>query len=162
MKTFALALVAAASAEDKKVPPRHPLQRLAKLKYFSHEWIDDNLTAKQAQNWKPKLTRNVARFERRFELCGFYDENLLPHGGPAPPVQRKRRDDEDNICETVPEFCRYDKNNIIRGWKQITTGFRKWAERYVSTCKVQPGRQVERANKWFQQVGNLGMANQNG
>merc|ERR1712167_203739 len=47
--------------------------------------------------WGPKFDRNVARFERRFELCPFYDENQLPHGGPSP--DRKRRDavDEDEL-----------------------------------------------------------------
>merc|ERR1739838_287474 len=87
METFAVALVAAASA-DKKVPPRHPLQRLARLNEFAAEWCLDNLTVKQATNWSRKFNNNVARFERRFERCGFYDENQLPHGGPA----RKRRD----------------------------------------------------------------------
>merc|ERR1719397_1374973 len=37
-----------------------------------------------AKNWQNKFARNTARFERRWELCGFYDENLLPHGGPEP------------------------------------------------------------------------------
>ena len=30
---------------------------------------------------------------------------------------------------------RYDKNDPVRGWKQITTGFRKWAERYTAYCR---------------------------
>merc|ERR1719410_2831551 len=112
MKTFALALIATASAEDKKVPPRHPLDRLEKLRQFSQEWVNDNLSARQAENWGPKFERNVARFERRFEQCPFYDEDQLPHGGPRP--ERKRREDDDT-CENFPEFCRYDKSNPLRG-----------------------------------------------
>merc|ERR1712046_402450 len=131
MKTFAVALVAAASA-DKKAPPRHPLQRLARLNEFAVEWCNDNLTAKQAANWSGKFDNNVARFEARFERCGYYDENNLP----------------------------------LRGIKQITNGFRKWAERYLANdkdgkfCKKQPARQVARANAWFQALSNKYVANQ--
>merc|ERR1712003_16124 len=35
--------------------------------------------------WEKKFDNNVQRFERRFELCGFYDENQLPHGGQNQP-----------------------------------------------------------------------------
>ena len=157
MKTFAVALIAAASADDKKVPPRHPLQRLNRLKDFATEWCNDNLSERQANNWIPKFYRNVARFERRFEQCGFYDENQLPHGGPEP--DRKRRDANDLDCDESG-ICRYDQKRPLRGIKQITSGFRKWAERYISTCKVQPGRQVDRANAWFQKLGEKYMANQ--
>merc|ERR1739838_146551 len=158
MKTFAVALVAAASA-DKKVPPRHPLQRLARLNEFAAEWCIDNLTVKQATNWSRKFNNIVARFERRFERCGFYDENQLPHGGPA----RKRRDTDDLVenCEDAQNpLCRYDKSNPLHGIKQITNGFRKWAERYLANdkdgdfCKKQPQRQVTRAYAWFDALSN--------
>ena len=166
MKTFAVALVATASAQDKKVPPRHPLQRLNKLNSFAAEWCNDNLSAKQAANWIPKFERNVARFETRFARCGYYDENNLPHGGPA----RKRRDAEDDGCADPAnaEFCRYDQSNPLRGIKQITSGFRKWAERYLANdndgkfCKLQPAKQVSRANKWFDKVSQLYIANLQG
>merc|ERR1712026_492809 len=118
MKTFAVALVAAASA-DKKVPPRHPLQRLNRLNEFAVEWCNDNLTEKQGANWSKRLDNNVARFESRCERCGYYDENNLPHGGP----QRKRRDADDLLesCEDLESpLCRYDKNNAVRGIKQTT------------------------------------------
>ena len=153
MKTFALALVASASA-DKKVPPRHPLQRLERLKFFAAEWCTDNLTPKQANNWIPKFDRNVARFKRRFELCGWYDETQLPHGGPKP--ERKRRDDDlvENCEDAQNPLCRYDKSNPLTGIRQITRGFSKWAERYVSMCKVQPDMQVERARVWFSRLGD--------
>jgi hypothetical protein len=32
---------------------------------------------------------------------------------------------------------RYDSNNPMRGIKQITTGFRKWAQRYIAECHGQ-------------------------
>merc|ERR1712176_576204 len=109
-----------ASAQDneKKVPPRHPNQRLAKLNKFAREWCTTNLTEKQANHWIEKFDRNVVRFERRWELCGFYDENQLPHGGPKPEERKRREDDDDDILP------RYDKNNPVTGIKQITMGFK--------------------------------------
>ena len=34
--------------------------------------------------------------------------------------------------------------------RQITTGYRKWAQRYIEECGLQPAVQVDRANKWLQ------------
>ena len=153
MKLSIATFIAVASADEKKVPPRHPLSRIKKLNIFANEWVNDNLTPKQADNWGPKFDRNTARMIRRYELCSFYDENLLPHGGPDPNSEsdRKRRDDD---------FERYNKDIPMTGLKQITNGFRKWAERYIAGCKVQPGKQQDRAKKWFDQVGGKWKANQ--
>merc|ERR1712050_465932 len=126
MKVFVGALFSLAAAEEKKVPPRHPNNRLNKLLQFASEWCDDNLNASEAKHWKNKFERNKSRISRRWEICGFYDENQLPHGGPA--KARKRRSflgDEDDVLN------RYDKNNPVVGIKQITTGFAKWAKRYI-------------------------------
>ena len=145
-----LIIFAVAAAED-KVPPRHPLQRLERLTQFSEEILNDWFYwLPFKDSWIQRFATNAARMERNFsrgnQRCRFYDEDQLPHGGPRP--DRKRREDDDT-CENFPEFCRYDKSNPVRGLKQITTGFRKWAQRYVAECKVQPGRQVDRANLWF-------------
>jgi len=140
MKVFVPAIIALAAADDKKVPPRHPLQRLNKLTAFANEWVNDNLTGKQAANWGPKFDQNSARMERRFELCGFYDESS-EHGGP-----RERRDTD------VEPLERYDQANPIRGIQQITRGFSKWAQRYIADCKVQPAKQMDRMTKWFGQL----------
>ena len=148
MKLFAATIFAIAAAEDKKVPPRHPLSRLAKLNTFAAEWINDNLSVKQAANWVPKFERNTARMETRFENCGFYNDQS-EHGGP----ERKRRsgagegdDCEDGLC------VKYDKNNPMRGIQQITKGFSKWAERYIAACKKQPAIQIARMTKWHGQM----------
>ena len=73
-------------------------------------------------------------------LFRFYDENQLPHGGPSD--ERKRRD--------LDIFDRYDREDPSVGTKQITTGFRKWAERYLSACSGQRQYQyqVNRMNRW--------------
>jgi len=148
MKVFVPAILALAAADDKKVPPRHPLQRLKKLTTFAAEWCTDNLTVKQATNWVPKFQANSARMERRFELCGYYDDQS-EHGGP-----RERRQAEDDDIE------RYDQSNPMRGIQQITRGFSKWAQRYVADCKVQPARQVDRMAKWYGQMLNKLAENQ--
>ena len=156
MKILSLLTIAAVNAsDDKKVPPRHPLNRLNKLNTFAAEWCDDNLSVNQATNWKAKFNRNTARFQHRFEKCGFYDETLT-HGGPA-GSERKRRSGVECEADDVTCIFRYDKANPIRGIKQITKGFEKWALRYVSTCQPkQPSRQVTRALKWNSQlVGKL-------
>jgi hypothetical protein len=141
MKLFVVATVATVAVAEKKVPPRHPLQRLNKLNKFANEWVGDNLSDKQAANWGPKFDRNSARMEKRFELCGFYDDSS-EHGGP-----RERRTADDDS-----ELTRYDQSNPIRGIQQITKGFSKWAQRYIADCGLQPARQVDRMNKWFGQL----------
>ena len=142
MKTFAVALVAAASA-DKKVPPRHPLQRLNRLTEFTEELLTDWFSFLPSQQaWINKFAKNAERMERNFnrgnQRCGFYDENQLPHGGP----ERKRRD--------LDDVDRYNREDPVEGTKQITTGFRKWAERYISQCSGQRvyKHQIKRMNKW--------------
>merc|ERR1719480_364629 len=93
-----------------------------------------SLVAKFAANAE-RMGRN---FERGNQRCGFYDEDQLPHGGP----ERKRRDAED--------VDRYNREDPSVGVKQLTTGYRKWAERYLSQCSGQRNyqHQVNRMAKW--------------
>ena len=142
-----LATVAVAQDGDRKVPPRHPIQRLNRLVEFSAELLNDWYSFLPSQaSWVGKFERNAERMERNFERgnqrCGFYDENQLPHGGPS--ERRKREIDADSIWD------RYDREDPSVGTKQITTGFRKWAERYLSECSGQRNYnyQVNRMNKW--------------
>ena len=150
MKFSAALLFAVAAAEEKKVPPRHPLQRLARLTQFSDEILNEWFDFLPSKNsWIGKFANNADRMERNFrrnnQKCGFYDEDQHPHGGPegAPTFgERKRREDE--------EWDRYDRVNPVRAVKQITTGFRKWAERYISKCSGQRmyKHQIKRMDKW--------------
>merc|ERR1712156_440592 len=147
MKFSAAVLATVALGQEKKVPPRHPLQRLNRLVEFSHELMGQwyGFLPSQ-QSWIAKFATNAGRMERNFERgnqrCGFYDENQLPHGGPS--ERRKREIDADSIWD------RYDREDPSVGTKQITTGFRKWAERYLSECSGQKNYnyQVNRMNKW--------------
>merc|ERR1712020_222241 len=75
-----------------------------------------------ASKWVSKFATNAGRMKKNFrrgnQKCGFYDKDQLPHGGPA---ERKRRDLDDDVLK-------YDREDPSVGIKQITTGFRKWAE----------------------------------
>ena len=145
MKFSPAILVAVASAQDeKKVPPRHPLQRLNRLVEFTEEIMNDWFSFLPSQEaWITKFATNAERMERNFnrgnQRCGFYDENNLPHGGPSD--DRKRRD---------ADVDRYDREDPSVGIKQLTTGFSKWAQRYLSACSGQRNYnyQVNRMAKW--------------
>ena len=143
MKFSPALLFAVAAADDKKVPPRHPLQRLNRLTEFTEELLNNWFTFLPSKDaWVAKFATNAGRMQRNFERgnqrCGFYDEDQLPHGGP----ERKRRD--------LDDVDRYDREDPTVGVKQLTTGYRKWAERYLSQCSGQRQYQyqVTRMNKW--------------
>jgi len=162
--------VNAANEDDKKVPPRRPEQRLARLNQFSAEWLDDNVpNLPSIQSWKNKFEKNAERILRAYNRpeCGFFDPNVLPHGGPDANVDlrpnlsprrpitddRKRRETDPTDGGMIDEngFLRYDKTNPLRGIKQITTGYRKWAERYINECWGQRKHkyQITRMNSWW-------------
>ena len=137
-------IFAVAAAEEKKVPPRHPLNRLARLTEFSQIVLTDYFDfLPSQQSWINKFASNAERMERNFQRgeqrCGFYDENQLPHGGP----ERKRRSDDELDVERL-------SNHPAKAITQITTGFRKWAERYLSQCSGQRNSQyqVNRMTRW--------------
>ena len=146
MKFSPAVLVAVATAQDgdRKVPPRHPLQRLNRLVEFTEEIMTDWFAFLPSQQaWIDKFATNAERMARNFERgnqrCGFYDENELPHGGPE--AARERRE---------AEVDRYDREDPSVGIKQLTTGFSKWADRYLSACSGQRNYkyQVNRMSKW--------------
>jgi len=167
-----------ADAKEKKVPPRHPTQRLRTLRRFAKEWLNDNF---QDDDFSKAQTaaglRNIERFTKRIEArynqlrwlallgtddeiahpkdadkdikaCFFYDPNT-EHGG------RERRDGDDydenldddyDFGKASDDLIRYDKSNPLRGLRQIMTGYRKWAERYIDQC---PAEKKDKAlSKW--------------
>ena len=84
MKLSTICLTGLASATEKKVPPRHPLQRLNRLVEFSSEILNsgafNNKSIKWINRWEEKFANNADRmqvnFERGNQCCGFYDKNL--------------------------------------------------------------------------------------
>ena len=101
-----------------------------------NEWFDE-LASKD--RWIAKFERNGDRMLAAYAKCGFYDPSL-PNGGPR--ARRDAEDDDDDL--------RYNQNDPREGIKQITTGFRKWAERYIADCSGhrREQHQVKRMNKW--------------
>ena len=153
LSTFAIAAVA---AEDKKVPPRHPLNRLNKLRQFSETIIDyinyqNVLPSKDA--WIRKFANLSERMERNFnrgnQRCGYYNEDQLPHGGP----ERKRREDDDDF-DWLDSMERGGSERLasypLLAIRQTTTGYKKWAQRYLSQCSGQKKHNfiVNRMKKW--------------
>ena len=146
MKISPAVIVAVASAQqgEKKVPPRHPLQRLNRLVEFTAEIMTDHFPFLPSQQaWIAKFEKNAGRMARNFERgnqrCGFYDEEQMPHGGPSD--DRKRRE---------ADVDRYNREDPVVGIKQLTTGFSKWAQRYLSQCSGQKtfNYQVNRMASW--------------
>lgn len=168
-----------ADAKEKKVPPRHPTQRLKTLRRFAKEWLNDNFQNDEFSKAQTNAgLRNIERFttriERRYQqlrwlalngspdavphprkpgekdvkACFFYDPDQ-PHGGRP----RERRDDDDEHLDDDYDFgkasddlIRYDQSNPLRGLRQIMTGYRKWAERYVDQCPAE--KQDKTLSKW--------------
>lgn len=175
MKVSAALLAVPAFATEKKVPPRHPMQRLNRLNLFAEEWLTDNLpTLPSRSKWVLKFNKNAERMTKAFnrDICGFYSADVLPHGGPDPnPKQRpdgkprrERRSAEDPENDASDEsgfessdgsLLRYDKSNPMLGIKQITTGYRKWAQRFINECYGQRkyNYQINRMSRWFQTLG---------
>jgi len=65
------------------------------------------------------------------------------------PNRRRRSDDDDDFNFLDNE--RYNREDPCKGMKQIMTGFRKWADRYIGGCGGQANykHQVNRANKFY-------------
>merc|ERR1712176_758877 len=184
MKISCALLATVALADNKKVPPRHPLQRLQRLTEFSEELLNewyDFLPSKD--NWINKFATNAKRMEKNFERgnqrCGFYDESQLPHGGPEPTTTttsttttttttteapttttekpkkkgnkgNKKKGNKGRSRRDIDADERYDREDPAVGTKQITTGFAKWADRYLSRCSGQKNYQFQanRMEKW--------------
>ena len=143
MKLSIALLSAVAMAEEKKVPPRHPLQRLQRLVQFSDELLNDWYGFLPSQDkWIQKFNINADRMSRAFtrgeQKCGFYDEQQGPHGGPD---NRERRDAGEE---------RYNRNDPVLGTRQVCQGFSKWAMRYIASCSGQKTHnyQSRRMNNW--------------
>ena len=201
--------------EDRKVPHRHPLQRLWRLYQFSEEIIqshfyDSDMPAGKLDRLRGRIGKWLYLAQRQSFLrskyiniiiiliwysiliyinidtkrCGFYNDGL-EHGGPSggednqaagisneqtllnngdantdvvpeeleiynPRPNRRRRSDDDDDFNFLDNE-RYNREDPCKGMKQIMTGFRKWADRYIGGCGGQANykHQVNRANKFY-------------
>ena len=77
MKLSVIYLAGFVSADEKKVPPRHPTQRLNRLVEFSAEILESGSFNMKSTNWisrwQDKFSNNAGRMNDAFERCGFYD-----------------------------------------------------------------------------------------
>jgi len=212
MKVSIATLALVAQADDRKVPPRHPLQRIKKLGIFMNNFAAEMVKKEimkqgQADRLSERMTGFLANIKNSFERqnCGHYDAKQNPHGGPDPNPElkdngkpRNRRDiDEEDLHEATHEWCAaevadayvnadgefnaanyneccgfsddyciagiqaprsgkksaYDRLSNVPSlkWRQITTGVRKWAQRYINNCSGQRKKQLasNRANRVY-------------
>ena len=79
MKLLTIFLACLVSCDEKKVPPKHPLQRLRRLAEFSQEILQSGAFANAGKSdkwitkWSGKFLINQDRMEISFSRCGFYD-----------------------------------------------------------------------------------------
>ena len=84
MKLSTILLASCISAGEKKVPPRHTIQRIDRLVQFSGEILGsgafNNKSEKWISRWSNKFTKNAERMKTNFnrgnQRCGFYDDAL--------------------------------------------------------------------------------------
>jgi len=216
MKIALATTLALAAAKEKKVPPRHPNNRLNKLGIFYNNFFaemveKDYMKQGQADRYSKRMNDFLAKMGEAFdrETCGYYDDTSK-HGGPDPNPEvnskgkpRNRRDEDgihaEDLAEATAEWCadQMANNYFINGaytelsdahwaecchfdnafcngkaprsgakanksydrlsdlpelkWKQITTGTRKWAQRYINNCAGMRKHNlaVKRANKVY-------------
>jgi len=214
MKLSLATMVAVAAANDKKVPPRHPLNRLNKIKSFYRAFgadvVASRISEKAGDRFANRFVKMCENFENAFnrDNCGYYDDSSK-HGGPDPNPNvrpngkpRNRRDDDDEPeieadFEDLAAFCAENAGDFTDGeavfccnlsnddhtngvdycdgvnqgamrsskgnaydrlsnvpslkWRQITTGTRKWVERYINNCGGQRKNNlgVKRARKIY-------------
>ena len=159
-KVFAFSVAAFAQSVDNSNGDklvRHPIQRLERLESFINEWLDDNFRGTNVKtHWMAKFKRNSDRMEMRFNICGAYDDRRRREttAGDAiitTPDSAYDYDydyDYDESSDEVLDFARYDKTNPVNGLRQITVAYKKWAQRFISKCKLQPRKQALRSELW--------------
>ena len=59
---------------------------------------------------------------------------------------QKILDDDYDFGKASDDLIRYDKKNPLRGLRQIMTGYRKWAERYIDQCPAE--KKDKKLSKW--------------
>jgi len=219
MKLISSLAIALVAADEKKVPPRHPLNRLNTLRTFITNFADDVImpaidNRKYADRFVRQMHGMMDNMENAYNRpnCGYYDPNSK-HGGPDPNPDvkpngkpRARRDAEEDTHfddqQSFEDECAkgWENNNaVVRGeccdgvasyaaanadecaslpavrrkgnkktpwdrlsqdpalkWKQIMTGTRKWADRYINNCSGQRKKQhvSKRTKKKFAAVNN--------
>lgn len=159
---YSVISLSAATEEDHPNKSDIPIKRLDKLETNIRSWLTDNLTPlgdRVLNRWDRHVTKLRTKMESAYSRpqCGFYSEDIQ-NGGPDPhphlrpdgkprKTNRKKRD--------ADEMLKYDKNNPLKGLKQVTNGFRIWAERHINECGGQRKHQhiSKRMQNWMRKLG---------
>lgn len=131
MKITVSVLLAMAAAEpvvriDRKVPPKHPRNRLARLNLFCDYlfnktlWIKESRTGgllRLCNKWAEVMERKID------SKCFWYDSEQKPHGGPEPGVDpeppKKYHDDWDTgQVQWIPDERRRRRNVDDSCWQE--------------------------------------------
>ena len=110
--------------------PSDPIDRLDQLVQFSVEVIDNFLAnINRVDDWKRKFTKSAERMKNSYQRCG-----------------------EDPVVDAEPEWANYDHSTGIKAMGDVTTGFIKWANTYISGCggHKREKHHVKRMTKWNQ------------
>ena len=79
-----------------------------------------------------------SEFAERADSAEDYDNSNSDDQPISEFAERANPSVEDyDYSNSADDLVRYDKNNPQRGLRQITTGFRKWALRYITECPGQ-------------------------
>ena len=80
--------------------------------------------------------------------CSFLNNSHF-HASISEPADRKRRDTV-SLEDLLRSTDRYNREDPKVGVKQITTGFKKWAMRYIGNCSGQRINeyQIDRMERW--------------
>ena len=122
-----------------------------------NEWKETFLEANNDVDTMMKL--NCPTVDQKEVSFYFLPESLLTTTGEPVLLIRKeiqnnnlgrRRRDLVSLDDILRASERYNKAVPEEGVKQITTGFRKWAERYLGNCSGQRNYsyQMNRMNRW--------------
>jgi len=99
MKISSAIIIASVAANDRKVPPRTPTQRLNTLHRFMNNWVGAEIagTINRPSRAQNMIDRGVARIEAKLteaagKECFFFDP-ALPNGGPRVQERKRRSND---------------------------------------------------------------------
>lgn len=162
------------SPSGRKVPPRHPLQRLNRLNDFITEIMGqhgDNFAKIDPTKWTGKFQTTTVRmeiaFRRATKKCGNYNENNVEGHGVAfngfdneeADTQNSAHNPEDGLTaehinyqggknrkrrDVGDGLDRYTRDNPCQGIREIMQGYRKWSDRYLGRCDGQASKEHHR------------------
>lgn len=151
MKFASFTLLALVNAEERRVPPRTPPQRLNTLQRFTGNWIDTHVSTEinrpdRALRMIDGMNRMAGKMTEAYgKDCHFFDPTV-PNGGPDPNSRRKKR-----AAVAKKELARIaravEENNDIDIFDQIFKEQAENPERTISDSLVRLSDETDLAWK---------------